>query len=225
MSQTARVTSTEIIREFRGSLCRFGEDVRSGLGAVDMEVRRAHQWIAQERPMYWQAEIKRRKETLSLAQAELFRRKIQGGPGKEVSDTEQKEMVRVAKRRLDEAEAKLAVVRKWIPVFEQAVFEYQSRARPTGDMLEGDLGSAIALLDRMSAALDAYLAMAPPSGPAREPSGSASGAGSSATSGASVAMPLAPETEDVPDPQPAEPAATPDGVPDSGADEAPRPPV
>jgi hypothetical protein len=168
MSQSANVTSIEAIKEFRASLCRFGEDVKNALGAVEMEIRRSLDWILHEQPAYWQMQIKRRKEELSQAQAELFRRRLQAKPGSEVRDTEQKETVRITQRRLIDAEEKLQRVKKWAPVFQHAVSEYQARARPTGDMIEGDLRVALQLLDRMTAALDAYVGMAPPSTPKDE---------------------------------------------------------
>ncbi len=164
MSQSARVTSIDSIKDFRAALCRFGEDARNGLGAVEMEVRRSLNWITHEQPMFWQMEVKRRKEHVAQAQAEVFRRRLQGGPGREVHDTEQKEILRKAQRGLHEAEAKLEIVRKWIPVYQHAVTEYQARTRPMGDMLESDIRTALALLDRMTTALDAYLAIAAPSG-------------------------------------------------------------
>jgi hypothetical protein len=163
MSQSANVTSIEAIKEFRSSLCRFGEDVQNALGAVEMEIRRALDWVLHEQPAYWQMQIKRRKEDLAEAQAEAFKRRLQAGQGREVHDSEQREAVRTAQRRMMEAEEKLQRVKKWGPVFQHAVSEYQARARPTGDMLGSDLRVAIELLDRMTNALDAYVAMAPPS--------------------------------------------------------------
>ncbi|HEV3167005.1 MAG TPA: hypothetical protein VGZ22_23550 [Isosphaeraceae bacterium] len=168
MSGSARVTSIDTIKEFRASLCRFGEDVKNGLGAVEMEVRRMLDWVLHERPLYWQAEIKRRKEQLSDAEGQLFKKKLQARPGSAVHDSEQKENVRIAKRRLMEAEDKLERTKKWGPAFQHAVFEYQARARPTGDMLESDLKHALELLDRMAAALDSYVALEVPSMPAVE---------------------------------------------------------
>jgi hypothetical protein len=162
MSQSANVTSIDSIKDFRASLCRFAEDTKNALGAMEMEIRRTSEWLLHDRPMYWQNEIKRRKESLSMAQSELFRRRLQAGPGREVKDTEQKEAVRIAQRRLVEAEDKLERVKKWAPVFQHAVSEYQARARPTGDMLESDVRLALELLDRMTNALDAYVTMAPP---------------------------------------------------------------
>src|SRR5579864_6321513 len=112
MSDTARVLSIDTIKDFRAALCRFGEDTKNALGAVDMQIRRTTDWLLHDRPMYWQMEIKRRKEELSEANAELFRRKLQAGHGREVHDSEQKEAVRMAQRRLVEAEEKLETVKK-----------------------------------------------------------------------------------------------------------------
>lgn len=162
MAESARVTSIDAIKDFRAALCRFSEDTKNALGAVEMEIRRVVSWVVQERPMYWQAEIKRRKEDLSDAKAALFRKRLQAGHGREVHDSEQKENLRLAQRRVHEAEEKLEIVKKWAPVVQHEVLEYYSRARPTGDMLDSDVAQALALLDRMATALDAYIAAAAP---------------------------------------------------------------
>jgi hypothetical protein len=174
MSGSARVISIDTIRDFRAALCRFGEDTKNALGAVDMEIRRVTDWLVHDRPMYWQNEIKRRKEDLAEAQAALFRKRLQAGHDRQVYDSEEKEQVRVSQRRLLEAEEKLEIVKKWAPAFQHAVSEYLARARPTGDMLESDLKLALTLLDRMTGALDAYLAMAPPTSASMEAVPSAS---------------------------------------------------
>jgi hypothetical protein len=150
-------------------------------------------------------EVKRAKEALSETQAELFRRKLQARPGSEIRDTEQKEAVRKAKRRLEEAEAKLEIVKKWAPVFQHAVSEYQARSRPTADMIEGDVKVALSLLDRMATALDAYIATAPPSVGANEPMATAASTAPSSTSQApeSAARPgevEAPKAEEASEP-------------------------
>jgi hypothetical protein len=217
MSESANVTSIEAIKDFRASLCRFGEDVRNALGEVEMEIRRALDWILHQQPAFWQMQIKRRKEDLSQAQAELFRRRLQAGPGREVHDTEQKEAVRAAQRRLLEAEQKLETVKKWGPAFQHAVSEYQARARPTGDMLGSELQKALALLDRMTGALDAYVNMAPPSISNADAVTSAAVAG---TASANTASPLSSASRGVePAPAPAQEAAAVSAVNDERSDE------
>ena len=79
-----------------------------------------------------------------------------------VSDSDQKEALRLAIQRLRQAEEKLEKVRRWGPVLQHAIAEYNSAARPLGDRLSGDLVASLALLDRMVASLDAYMAIKAP---------------------------------------------------------------
>lgn len=204
MSQNVRVVSIGTIEDFRNALILFMDDAKSALGTVEMEIRRTSDWLIREQSAHWTAEVKRQSLAVSEAQAALFRRKMQQRPGSAPNDSEQKEDLRNAKRRLEHAEEKLRVVKKWIPVFERAVGEYHSRANPLGDSIEGDLRNAVAKLDRMVAALDAYTKIAPPSMPAAGPGGGGSGmkssaapVGTAATSPMSVAEaePSAPPAE------------------------------
>jgi hypothetical protein len=197
MSSSANVKSIESIRDFRISLTNFSEDARNALSAVEMEVRRIRDWLQRDQFGYWQAQIKRRNELLAMARAELFRRRLSQSNSDAISDTEQKENVRIAQRRLEEAEDKLQTVKRWVPVLEHAIAEYHSASQPLGDRLTGSLQHSLVLLDRMLASLEAYLATAPPETP--------SVTGGFTSSGSATAVSTAPETveEAVPAPAPA----------------------
>lgn len=179
MAESARVHSIEGIQDFRASLCEFGEEVQHALGAVDMEIRRASDWLRHDRLMYWQREVRRRDQEIAQARSDLHRKNLSRASGYVPDVSEQKEALRIAQHRMREAELKVERVRKWGPAFQHAVAEYQGQARPLGDMMTGDLAKALALLDRMLAALDAYVTMAPPPSARRE----AAGAGSSTSEG------------------------------------------
>lgn len=204
MSQDVRVTSIAALSEFRAALCTFGEDAKAALGNAEMDVRRTTDWLVRGQAPHWQAEIKRGQLAVADAQAALFRRKISQGKDSPPNDSEQKEALRNAKRRLAHAEEKLKTIKKWIPIFQHAVSEFHARSRPLGDMIEGDLKNGLVLLDRMVVALDAYTRIAPPPGmAAAEPQGvgaSRASAGSDASLGSMAAgNPPPPETETEPD--------------------------
>src|SRR5262249_22469711 len=80
---------------------------------------------------------------------------------------------RRAQERLKEAEQKLANCKKWAPIFEHALREYQGPARVLSGSLETDLKVAVALLNQKLDALDAYLRVNPPPAPAPIGTGSA----------------------------------------------------
>jgi len=215
MSQ-ANVRSVDALRDFKNALIAYAEEARNALNGVDMEVRRTRDWLDRDQLMYWQTQVKKRNEMVSQARADLFRRQISQGNSGSVSDSDQKEALRIAIQRLRNAEEKLAKVKKWSPVLQSAIAEYNSTARPLGDRIAGDLVNSLALLDRMVASLDAYMALKAPT--LREDrtssSGQADSAGASVGKTASVAQPVAEGEDRAEDGAESAPA---DGGADSGA--------
>ncbi len=164
MSEAARVTSVDALKDFREALAAFLDEAKNALVAVEMENRRAVDWLTNHQRLYWAEELKRRRERHSMALTELHRKKLQARPGSTVYDTDQQEAVRLAIFKVREAEAKIEAVKRWAPQLHHAIDEYQGKARPLGDMLEGDVRHSLALLERMVASLEEYLRLAPPAG-------------------------------------------------------------
>jgi hypothetical protein len=169
MNQSANVRSVDALQDFKLAMITFSEDAKNALTGVEMEVRRIRDWLVREQLAYWQTQVKRRNEAVSMARTELHRRRLSQQNSDAISDTEQKENLRTAQRRLEEAEDKVVRVKKWIPVLEHAIAEYHSAAQPLGDRLSGQYLNSMAALERTIAALDAYLTYAPPSAPVLPP--------------------------------------------------------
>ena len=162
MGEQAAVQSIEALREFRIALAIFAEEAMAALGAVDMEVRRTIQWVQFDRRPYWQEQIKRRREQVSMAQAEVFRRKLQKTDDYTPAMSEQKELLRKAEAALREAEHRAGLVKKWEPALQQAALEYRATTRRISSIASGEVPRAIAVLCRMIEALEAYVSEAPP---------------------------------------------------------------
>ena len=165
MSSQASVRSIEALKDFRVALALYGEDTLGGLGGVDAEVRRTIHWLHNDRPYYWQDQIKRRREAVASAKAELFRRKLQKTADNSPAMSEQKEKLRRADLALQDAERRLIMVRKWQPMFQQAVLEYKASVRRIRDLAAGDVPRAVNLLSRIIDALEAYVRESPPTSP------------------------------------------------------------
>jgi hypothetical protein len=163
MGSQANVQSVESLKDFRVAMAMCGEDMLAALGAAEAELRRTLQWIQQERPGYWQDQIKRRREHAAEARAELFRRKIQKTADNNPAMSEQKENLRRAEAAVIEAEKRLALVRKWQPLLRQAALEYHGSVQRLKDLSAADIPSAVNLLTRLIDSLEAYLRVAPPS--------------------------------------------------------------
>ena len=158
MSQSADVRSIQVIRDFKVTLANFADDARNALSSSEMEIRRVRNWLTRDQVTYWQAQIKRGNEQVSMAKADLHRRRLSQQGSDAVSDTEQKEALKAAQNRLREAEEKLAKVKKWVPVLEHAITEYHATSQPLGDRLTGSLVNSMALLERMVNMLESYVA-------------------------------------------------------------------
>jgi hypothetical protein len=168
MSSQASVHSIDALKDLRVALALYGEDTLGALGAVEAEVRRMLRWLQEERPFYWQEQIKRRREQVALARSEVFRRNLQKKGDYTPPMSEQKENLRKAEASLQDAEKRLAMVRKWQPLLNHAVLEYHASVQRLKDLAAGDISRAVNLLSRMIDSLEAYLQVAVPAAPGPE---------------------------------------------------------
>jgi hypothetical protein len=152
-----------------------------------MELKRMRDWLERDQLSYWQMQVKRRHEAMMMARTELYRRRISQQGSDAISDTEQKEALQEAQRRLRVAEEKVEVVKKLIPIFHHAMAEYISRATPLADHLSGGVDRSLGSLTKMIDSLEAYLALNAPSAPPVEPMGVSSPGMTSARVGGSPA--------------------------------------
>jgi hypothetical protein len=158
MPNPAQVKSIDELQRMSASLDCFHSDAAAALDELDMEVRRAMQWIGDDCRQYWKHEVRRSTERvveakLALEHAQMFR----GGEERQGSCIEEKKILEREKRRLQIAETKVEAVRHWAAVIERAVNEYRAIRSQFGNWLEGDFPKAVAVMGRMIAALDAYV--------------------------------------------------------------------
>jgi len=161
MAEIVNVRSIAALGHFRTEFCNFAEDARNALNSVEMEVRRTRDWLRQQQ-VHWIGQVKRGNERVTQARSDLHRKRVSQSGSGTVTDSDQKEALRVAQRQLREAEEKVLIVKKWIPILDKAIEEYHGLSQPLGDRLQGDVQHALSLLDRFVTTLEAYVALAPP---------------------------------------------------------------
>ena len=164
MSSQADVRSIEALKEFRAALALYSEEAQGALGAVKMEARRTVQWLQHDRKLHWSEQIKRRREQVASARAEVARRRLAKTPEHTPAFSEQKELLRKAEAGLREAELKVALIKKWEPALQLAVLELHASIRRIGDLSGADVPRGSMLLGRLVDALEAYLRETPPTG-------------------------------------------------------------
>ncbi len=166
MSSQADVHSIQALKDFRAILALYSEEAQGALGAVKMEAKRTLQWVQHDRKTYWLEQVKRRREQVTSARAEVMRRKLAKTPEHTPAFSEQKELLRLAEAGLREAEAKVALIKKWEPALQQAVLELYAGIRRISDLSSTDTARASLLLERIVDALEAYTRVVAPSGAA-----------------------------------------------------------
>jgi hypothetical protein len=164
LSSQADVRSIDALKDFRAILALYAEEAQGALGAVKMEAKRTVQWVQHDRKTYWAEQLKRRREQVTSARAEVMRRKLAKTPEHTPAFSEQKELLRQAEAGLREAEMKIALIKKWEPTLQQAVLELYAGIRRISDLSGTDTVRASMLLGRLVDALEAYTRVAVPSG-------------------------------------------------------------
>jgi hypothetical protein len=159
MARRAKVTAIDALQAMSVALERFRGDAVAALDELDMEIRRALEWIHHDRKDFWTEEVRRGWERtaearLQLQQAQTFK---SVGDHRDSCVDEKKALER-AKRRLDVAQEKVVAVRHWRNVIDRAVNEYRAARAQLGNWLDADEPKAVAELRRMSQALSAYVA-------------------------------------------------------------------
>jgi len=165
MNRSANVQSIEALDRFRAALASFAQGTDLGLTMIRMEIDRFVDWLENDQLKYWQSQIRQREDRLNEAKTDLHRCLAATiDADRTPSCYQEKKLVELAKRRLEEANEKLAAVRRWIPPVRQAVLEYRMRAEPLASALLGDLPKATLLLERLAQQLVSYLELAAPTG-------------------------------------------------------------
>ena len=163
MGEYVRVESVEALSKFRTALCKFAETVAAGLDEAEAEIQRAGFWVKQEQRSYWKRQAAKRAELRARAKGDLNRKKLQKTAlGGKFSWVDEEKALALAERRVEEARQKLANVRRWSRLLDEEGLSYQAVAQGMSLAVEADIPKALAQLDNMIAALEAYASSAAP---------------------------------------------------------------
>jgi hypothetical protein len=158
MRPPARVTSIDLLRDWQAALATFRTDALDALTTASLDVRRWFDWLDEHRRA-WTSAVRDRYDEVTQAKAALARKQWVLPGEREPDTTEEIKALRVAQRRLAEAEDKVSCTKRWNPALQRAVEEYEGPIRRLADLLEGDLPKAGSLIVRLVADLEAYVAL------------------------------------------------------------------
>lgn len=163
MSEQVKVSSIDALEAFRADLIQYVEKARVALEDAEGEVRRTRTWLDVERTSYWTREMKLRVKQLEQAEAELYNANI---TRPKESHAFHKMAVLKAQRRLQEAEEKILVLKKWRQTFDNRVTPLLRQLDPMFFLVGRHLPKGIHALGESIKALQAYAEKGPIAKPA-----------------------------------------------------------
>lgn len=157
MAEQVDVRSIDTLAFVKGALAAFAHEAGQALAEMELQGQRGIDWVTVERAAYWKAEIRRRGDAVNQAIKDLehcrtFKKVGDNAP----SCVEEKKALAKARRRLEIAEEKAQLVRRWTPVVLQQFRETCVRLTRFREVIDLDCPRAMAELERMLRALDAY---------------------------------------------------------------------
>lgn len=153
MAEAANITSVDAITEFRAALIIFLTKARPLLEETAGEVIRMRQWVEDDQRRYWENQMRLRGRKLEEARAELFNATLST---LQEANALQHMAVQRAERAVREAEAKLKTVKKWSRDLEDRAGPIIKQSDQFQTFLATDMPRAVAQLDQVIRALEAY---------------------------------------------------------------------
>jgi len=157
MSTPANVRSIDALERLAVALQVFQQEASAAVDDLTMDMQRAIQWVQYDQKEYWTDQIRRAEAEVTEAKLNLERRKLFRIGDREPTCDEEKKALDAAKRRLGMAREKLEAVRRWSRLLVREAIDCKSGTAPLKRWLETDAPQAVALLKRMTGALESYV--------------------------------------------------------------------
>ena len=162
MADRAQVTSFEAVTAFRSDLIVFLSRARAVLEEASDEILRTRSWVQNDQRQLWEGQERLRYRKLEEARAELFSAQLS-----QFNESTSLCLMAVqrAERANREAEAKMAVLKKWDRELENRTDPLVKQVTQFHSFLTTDMSRAVAYLDNVVKALEAYAGVPTPGAP------------------------------------------------------------
>jgi hypothetical protein len=158
MADRANVSSVDALEEFRSALIVYVSKARPTLEEVSSEIQRVRSWLQNDQRVYWEGQMRKRLQVLDTAKAALSSARM----ALLKKDTTLEQMaVHKATRAVQEAEAKLKVLKQWNREFDGQVDPLSRQLDKLHTILSHDMMQAVAYLARAITTLQAYMEASP----------------------------------------------------------------
>ena len=159
MSDQVQISSIDALEAFRADLIQYISKARVALEDMEGDVRRTQTWLDTDRTQYWGGQMKSWTKNLHQAEQELYSANL---TSPQASNAFQKMAVLKARRKVEEAEEKLRVLKKWRQTFENRATPLLRQLDPMFYLVGQQLPKGVHSLGEAIKALQAYAEKATP---------------------------------------------------------------
>ena len=153
MSDQVKVSSIDALEAFRADLIQYISKARVALEDMEGDVRRTQTWLDTDRVLHWGGQMKHWTKMLHQAEQELYSANL---TNPQASNAFQKMSVLKAKRKLEEAEGKMRLVKHWRQTFENRATPLLRQLDPLFHLVGQQLPKGVFSLGESIKALQAY---------------------------------------------------------------------
>lgn len=158
----AGVLSIPALRDLKVALLKFQHEAQTSLELMRLEMQRVMAWVEQDRPAYWEGQVRRAFDQVAATRTALSTCQMRKVAGRTPSCIEEKQAYEKAKRRLQHCQDQVKLTQKWGTRLNRESDEFRARLSASQRLVEGGIPRMAALLERSLAALEAYAEITAP---------------------------------------------------------------
>lgn len=162
MGESANISSIDSLKAFRIALIKFQEAALVALAEGEGDLTGTLHWLETEQYPYWNGQIRKRHEAHERAKEALRMKQLfKDSSGRIPSAVEEQKAVQKARNALEEANEKLANVKKYGRVLVRELQTYKGSVQRFATTVVSDLPVAAAQLGQLVNTLEEYASLAP----------------------------------------------------------------
>lgn len=158
MAGQAQITSVEALEAFRSDLIVYLSQMQPVLDEIGSDVVRMKFWLQNDQRQLWEGQLRQRRRKLEEAQAELFNARLSTFQDSTILP---QMAVQKAQRAVEEAEQKMAALKKWERELEAQSTPLVKQVDQLKGFLTSDMNQAITYLTQVIKTLEAYKEVVP----------------------------------------------------------------
>jgi hypothetical protein len=161
--RVAKVEDLDAIKSLKRALWKFAETASVSLTDAESEMNRALMWLEHEQLQFWQTQLRKRADHVERCKEAVRMKKIfKDSTGRTQSAIDEEKALRLAIRKHEEAEEKLANVKKSTAKLRKEILNYKGHVQRFATAVQNDLPVASSQLDGLLDKLQQYIALGVP---------------------------------------------------------------